>query len=290
MPVITLYPHGLKGGVAPVENSHQRARRGNVSGWSPGACRRNTEFLMSVLDGELTGVGFALTLTVRDCPPTSDDWHRLRRAWIDRMRRLGMIRLHWVTEWQRRGVPHLHVAIWFPSDAYEQGAASGALRAWVDLAAPYGASLRGQHAALIDGAVGWFRYVSKHASRGVKHYQRSPENIPEGWRRRTGRVWGKSGDWPTAEKRRFRLQDHRGDGGWFAYRRMVRAWRIADARSAGDPIRLRQARAMLRCGDPASSRIRGVMEWIPEQVHMALLANLAGRGFVVFDEATGELL
>lgn len=286
MPVITVYPHGGKGGVAPSMNSHQRVQRGEVQGWSAGACRRNTEFLMSVLDRELTGAGVALTLTVRDCPPTSDEWHRLRRAWIERMRRAGMVRLHWVTEWQRRGVPHLHCALWWP-ESYD---ISTAVNAWVVLAERYGASHRGQHARVIDAAVGWFQYVSKHASRGVKHYQRCADNMPPSWQQKTGRVWGKVGHWPTAEKRRFRLQDQHGDGGWFAYRRMVRAWRIADARAAGEPIRLRQARSMLRDGDEASSRIRGVMEWIPGHVQMALFANLAARGFVVVDEATGELL
>ena len=70
-----------------------------------GATRRNTEFLMSVKTDQLTGAGVALTLTVRDCPPTADDWHRLRRAWEKRMVRAGMLRLHWVTEWQRREFP-----------------------------------------------------------------------------------------------------------------------------------------------------------------------------------------
>lgn len=286
MPTITVYPHGGKGGVAPRMNRHQRVPRGDVSGWSVGACRRNTEFLMSVRDGDLTGAGVALTLTLRDCPPTSDDWHRLRKSWVERMRRAGMVRLHWVTEWQRRGVPHLHVAIWF-ADAYRQG---DAINAWVDLAQPYGAGHRGQHGAIIEGAVGWFQYVSKHAARGVRHYQRAGENMPAGWQEKTGRVWGKSGDWPVAEKRRINLQDQDGDGGWFAYRRMVRSWRIADARAGREWYRLRLARSMLTESDQAISRVRGVMEWIPETVQMAMLANLATRGFVVFDEGTGELL
>ena len=81
MPVVTLYPHGGKGGVAPMKNNHQRVPRGDVQGWSEGATRRNTEFLMSVRTDQLTGAGVALTLTLRDCPPTADDWHKLRRAW-----------------------------------------------------------------------------------------------------------------------------------------------------------------------------------------------------------------
>lgn len=286
MPVVTVYPHGGKGGVPPRMTSHARALRGDVSGWSVGACRRNTEFLMSIRERELHGAGVAVTLTLRDCPPTADDWHRLRRAWTERMRRAGMIRLHWVTEWQRRGVPHLHCAIWFP-DAYD---AITPREAWVDLAGKFGASYRAQHGAKIDAVVGWFQYVSKHAARGVRHYQRSGDNMPESWQQKTGRVWGKVGHWPTAEKRRINLQDQHGDGGWFAYRRLVRSWRVADARAAGDRRRLLGARSMLTESDQAISRVRGVMEWIPETVQMAMLASLATRGFSVFDEATGELL
>ena len=62
-----------------------------------GATRRNTEFLMSVRTDQLTGAGVAITLTVRDCPPSAEDWHKLRRAWEKRMVRAGMVRLHWVT-------------------------------------------------------------------------------------------------------------------------------------------------------------------------------------------------
>ena len=258
-----------------MRNSHPRAKRGEVSGWSDGAVRRNTRFLMSVEEGRLTGAGVAFTLTVRDCPPTAAEWHRIRRAWEKRMARAGMLRLHWVTEWQRRGVPHLHGAIWFP-DAYRT---AEVIEAWMAVAGAYGAAWWGQHARPIDGPVGWFQYLAKHASRSSKHYQRSPEHIPEGWRRRTGRVWGKSGDWPVRDAVRFELEDQRGDGGWFAFRRLVRAWRLADARAAGSRRRIAQARRMLRCGDRALSRVRGVSEWIPEHVTMSLLAHLAGRGY-----------
>lgn len=162
--------------------------RGDVQGWSEGATRRNTEFLMSVRTDQLTGAGVALTLTLRDCPPTADDWHKLRRAWEKRMVRAGMVRLHWVTEWQRRGVPHLHCAIWFP-DAYDTITPT---RAWVEVASAYGAGLRGQHARIIDGPVGWFQYLAKHAARGVKHYQRTADSIPEGWQKRPGACGEKS--------------------------------------------------------------------------------------------------
>lgn len=287
MPVTTVYRHGGKGGVAPSVNSHQRAKRGDVEGWSEGATRRNTQFLMSIREDRLTGAGVALTLTLRECPPTAAEWHRLRRAWVKRMERAGMVRLHWVTEWQRRGVPHLHCALWWP-DCYDL---STPISAWVDVAAPYGASHRGQHARPIDGPVGWFQYLAKHAARGVKHYQRSADNMPEGWQRKTGRVWGHSGDWPVAEPRKFGLEDQHGDGGWFRLRRMVRAWRSADARASGVAWRIRSARSMLKSADPVLSRLHGFSEWMPgETVQLRMIANLVERGFTVVDRDTGEVL
>lgn len=284
MPIQTVYPHGGKGGVAPMNTSHARALRGDVQGWSHGATRRNTQFLMSVIDSQLTGAGLALTLTVRDCPHSADDWHRRRRSWIKRMERAGMVRLHWVTEWQRRGVPHLHCAIWLP-DAYDIGRC---LDAWVAVNEDLGCGRRGQHARIIDGAVGWFQYLSKHAARGVSHYQRSADNMPEGWKRKTGRVWGYLGDWPRQEALRFNLQDQHGDGGWFAYRRLVRSWRTADARASGDRWRIRSARRMLACADQKRSRVIGFMEWMPFEVQMALLSSVAARGYSVTQAQDGD--
>lgn len=238
---------------------------------------------MSVREDQLTGVGLALTLTLRHCPATSARWHQLRTNYEKRLRRMGMLRMHWVTEWQRRGVPHLHGAIWFPSDYVERhglrAIGQSLTSQWVLLASEFGAGWKGQDCHKITGAVGWFQYVSKHAARGVRHYQRSPENIPEAWQSRTGRVWGKCGDWPVQEAMKFSLQDQHGDGGFFAFRRLVRSWRVADARASGDQRRIVSARGMLRCCDRVRSRIRGVMEWIPFESSLSLMANLAMRGY-----------
>lgn len=260
-----------------MKNNHQRVPRGEVQGWSDGATRRNTEFLMSIVETRLDGFGVAVTLTLRDCPPTAQDWHRLRKAWTERMRRAGMVRLHWVTEWQRRGVPHLHGAIWFP----EKYDLATPIAAWVELAEKYGAQHRGQHARIIDGPIGWFQYLAKHAARGVKHYQRNAANIPEGWQTKTGRVWGKAGEWPLQEAVKINLQDQHGDGGWFAWRRMIRSWRKADARASGNRWRIRSARQMLKCSEPARARVIGFMEWVPFEVQMAMLGNLGERGYQV---------
>lgn len=285
MPVISVYRHGMACGVPPLKNDHQRAPRGDVSGWSESATRRNTRFLYSIQEHELTGYGIAVTLTLRECPPSAEVWGKLRRAWLKRMERLGLVRLHWVTEWQRRGVPHLHGAMWFSDDVVATHGPSRlaliAQQAWVDIAEPYGAALRGQHARPIDGPVGWFQYLSKHAARGLRHYQRSSENLPPEWKTKTGRMWGHTGDWPVREAIRIELQGSQGDGGYFAWRRLVRSWRLADARASGEALRVRQAKRLLRCNEEPRSRVRGLTEWIPEHVQEAMLANLANRGYSV---------
>jgi len=277
VPVLKAYRHGLTAGTPPTVNTHQRAPRGEVTGWSVGATRRNTAFLMSIRDRELTGAGVAFTLTLRDCPASPDEWHRLRRAWLKRMERRGYLRLHWVTEWQRRGVPHLHGAIWFP-DGYDFDAIRDA---WVAVASGHGAGHRGQFCRVIDGPVGWFQYLAKHASRGVQHYQRSADSIPPAWQGKTGRVWGHTGDWPVDPAMRINLEGSDGDRGYFAFRRMVRSWRLADARQWGDARRIVQARGMLRCPERALSEVRGVSEWVSVEGTLALVANLGARGDAV---------
>ena len=293
VPILTFYRHGGKGGVAPMKNGHARAKRGDVGGWSLGATRRNTEFLYSIREDRLTGVGFAVTLTLRDCPPDSLAWHRLRRRWMDRLRRAGALRVHWVTEWQRRGVPHIHAAVYFPESdvvAWDNDlqcrvrvrAPSWLVRSWLECgASKYGAGSSGQFVLPIAGAVGWFQYVSKHAARGVRHYQRSAENVPDAWKLRTGRVWGKLGDWPVQEGVRVAVEGSEGDGGFYPFRRIMRAWRVADARASGDRIRIRLARGMLRCKDRALSAVRGYNEWVPAEVQSAALANIASRGYAI---------
>jgi hypothetical protein len=206
------------------------------------------------------------------------------------MERLGMIRTHWVTEWQRRGVPHLHAAVWWPADQVQQWGSHNIenemVNAWVQMSRKlYGTGFKGQHVQLITGAVGWFQYLSKHAARGVKHYQRSSENVPPAWKLRTGRMWGYRGRWSRREKMRLSLQDQFGDGGWFAYRRLVRGWRVANARGdLANPRRVVQAKRMLACREPAMSRVRGISEWVPQDVTLSMLANLASRGYAVQED------
>lgn len=262
MPVLKLYPNGLTSGVAGPGATTPPAR-GKVLGWTAASVRRHTRWLYSVDTGRLTGYGYAVTLTIRDTPPSAADWQRLREAWLGWLRRRAMLRGHWVTEWQRRGAPHMHCALYFdrPLTATEQAMI---LAHWTALCVPYGASGRSQTIKPIDGPTGWLQYLSKHAARGVKHYQRAGR--PAGWES-TGRLWGKVGDWPVE----IPLEVPLTSAEYHRYRRLVRSWRVANARAAQDWSRVRFARRMLRCTDPALSRVRGVSEWCPPDVAERLL-------------------
>lgn len=269
MATLKLYHNGLTAGIPPMKNNHTRAKRGEVKGWSKTASRNNTKFLRSVYVPDLTGAAVAFTLTIRDCPPTSDDWKKLREAFIVRLRRAGMVRLHWLTEWQKRGVPHLHGIAYFPA-AYE---AATVVWNWLAVAEKYGANIRSQHVVPVTDMQGWFMYLAKHAGRSETHYQRNPEFVPAGWAK-TGRVWGYCGDWPIDEP----MQLDASHAAFCALRRICRNWRLADARSANygkvkDAEKKRRrrivsARTMLRCNKLGQSACHGVSEWIPLDVSL----------------------
>lgn len=299
MPVVTVYRHGVTAGIGSVGN-RKPPKRDEVKGWSAGSVRRNLRFLYSIDERGLTGEGWAITLTVRNCPPTHDEWHRAVELYLLQVKRLmGTVRAHWVTEWQRRGVPHLHGAIWFPAGTSQRYLVVNILtKLWCGYAAQFGAGERGQMVKPIDGVIGWFQYVSKHAARGVKHYQRASENIPQGWQK-TGRMWGKGGEWPTKEPVKLNLDGR----GYHVLRRWARAWRLADARASLASLermllrghvtsipskvfrdarrRVSSARGMLRCGDPVRSRVRGVSEWIGEDLILRMIERLARDGYPV---------
>lgn len=281
MPVGKLYRNGLTmgagGNKAPVGG-----KRGQVEGWSKAAVRRHTRWLYGVDTDNLSGDGWAVTLTLRDLPPSQEDWARLRKEWADQVRASGVVlRTHWLVEWTRRKVPHLHAAIYLKPGMSEVDARDLLVGTWLRLASRFGAGPKGQHMAAIDGALGWLEYLSKHAARGVDHYQR--QGKPPGWDT-TGRLWGHTGEWPMVEPAEVDLTRQE----FYRFRRLVRSWRVADARAQLKEARtdgeeraarrrVRSARRMLRSTDPDLSRVRGVSEWIPERLGLDLLAIAAGE-------------
>lgn len=276
-------------------STHKRAKRDVVTGWSAGATRRNLRFLYSIDERGLTGEGFAVTLTIRNCPPTSDEWHYAINQYFKYLARLlsssghTLLRYHYVVEWQRRGVPHLHAAIYTTPGVTTLWVVSSLfLNSWRPYGSKFGCSESAQHLAPIHDAIGWCQYVAKHAARGVKHYQRTSANIPEGWTK-TGRMWGKGGDWPIKEPVRFDVDN----AGYHILRRWARSWRKADARmdiqrARDDPRKLRDARRRiqsarhaLRCTDRPLSTVRGVSDWIDDRLMFLMLRELSKQGYPI---------
>ena len=283
MPNITMMPSGINAAFAGGNPSPPK--RGTCRGLTQGSARRCKAFLMSIETNKLDGIPINFTLTLRDCPPTSKDWDNLKRTFFKRLGRMGLIRLHHVTEWTRRGLPHLHAMGFFErlyDNPYKQGVKwvkaktpiSGnlILETWCDVAGGYGAKIEGQHSRREkEISVAWFKYMSKHASRGASHYQRQANQIPEGWQK-TGRMWGKLGsDWPVYS------ESHEIDNWAFHHlRRQVRNMRrsqalteIKNARLKGDEMRLMGGlstlaylRSQKRIVDPVRSALLPISEWI----------------------------
>lgn len=275
MAIITLQKNGIKAGVS---GSGARDRtppeKTALAGWSQSSIRRNNDFLRSVDYGRLEGMaGLAFTGTLQQCPESSDEWQRILRAFWRRLRRMDVALVHYVTEWQRRGVPHVHCSLfWRDPDPMTP---MRVIDHWLALTGHLGADTFGQHITTITDALGWAQYTSKHAQRGLFHYQRTPEAVPVHWGGKTGRMWGKLGDWPIWEDVRLEVSQ----SGYHRFRRIVRGWRIADARASGNKRRIRSARRMLQCNDKALSSVRGLSEWLPDSQTLPLMHWLQSQGY-----------
>ena len=286
MPEVTFYRHGLTAHKPNRMGNPNPPKRGRAVGWGPGPAKRNVKFLRSVDETALSGEGWAITLTVRDLPETPAAWTAAVKAWIQRQERKWMIRLHWVMEFQRRGVPHLHAAAWYEPRGSAGGSAGrredartndaplglppghAATADWVDIAGKFGAGLKGQHARPIEGAVGWFQYMAKHCSRSAKHYQRQRDAMPSAWES-SPRVWGHRGDWTLQAPATGEVTPDE----FYRLRRLIQQSRLAEAR-AGLPLNRRQVaylRRIRKCPDRKRSEVRPVSEWVNEQQQQRLL-------------------
>jgi len=282
MAVLKLYQHGITCGI-PGNNRGMAGKRGTVQGWTHAATKNCMAFLRSVTIDQLTGCGFAITLTLAKCPLTPQDWHALRRSFFKRMERAGLIRSHWVTEWQRRGVPHLHGIVYFPDPPTDHDYCvyhQKIITSWVEVAEPFGALRHCQHVIPVSDSLGWFQYLSKHSARGVTHYQRCKESIPELWQQHTGRVWGHTGDWPTQDPISIQLDP----AGFFALRRVIKGWRLADSRAEHErkvrARRITSARRVLQV-PREQSQLMGCNEWADQALILRVLEYLAAAGYQV---------
>lgn len=188
---------GYSAGYIPEQNP-RGGIRGDCKGWTFRNVSGLSKFTNSVIESELSGFGFAITLTFRSCPPTAAAMHKVRRAFIKRLERRGLLRLLWLVEFQRRCVPHFHMAAYFKN---KTDASTGLpleqyiVAAWFEVAAEYEVKQTAQTCQRIDDVGGWFGYLQKHIDRGIYHYQRQKATLPPEWQENVGCVWNHCGDW-----------------------------------------------------------------------------------------------
>lgn len=307
MPTISIRAHGVSAtrnqtlvnpetGEIVKLTAFQPPERTATKGWTSNVARRNEQRLQQVDFEAVDGVPAFVTLTMpaqQMADVSAAMFHAWLKRWIQYMKRHGLLHYYWILEFQATGNPHLHLLVWLDHDwdALEQ---YKALRSWVNMLnkSDVGARLQGQIWENID--VGGelvvdgervpahpervLMYLAKHAARGVAHYQRQIENMPEDWQYRSGRVWGHDRGLPLRAQ-----EDVETDYPTFhRFRRLVRRWRLAEARGIKDADRRRQAisqaRRSLRCSRRDVSPYRGVSAWLPADVASRLLDAAANMG------------
>lgn len=178
---------------------------------------------MSVETYKLSGHGVAFTLTVKECPASSEAWQMRVKIFAEKLVRLGAVRWQVLTEWQKRGVPHLHGICYFEKPV----ASDLVVQNWLSVARLYGPKKQAQDAKNLEAVNGWLMYLAKHSARGVRHYQR--QEIPAGWLN-SGRMWRKGGQWPVLGK--LMLNERLADEDENAVRRLENKAVMASVRSA----------------------------------------------------------
>lgn len=285
MPVIRILPGGGTLHFPPARNVRPSAKRGTVASWSARAAARNTAFLRaSPAAGYDDGDAYAATLTYQACPDSHEILQSDRKQLLDRLRRMGAIRAHWVVEFTRKGTPHLHLTIWLPRGT--QDASARVTDHWLAITADRGTRRGMQPVKPLRAFGGWAAYVAKHAARGAEHYQRRRDSLPDGWKS-TGRLWGRIGSWSLAEPRDVLLSDAQA----YTLRRVARRLEMAATRRRagtartprGGPTRsnaqrlrkawaaFHSARRSLRLRTAAAGRVRGLSIWADPRRQAQLL-------------------
>lgn len=284
-------------------------------GWTKHAALRNRAFLWSVVPEQLSGFGFSITHTVRHCD-SPQIWQKWIKRYIDIVRkRWPLTRYHIVTEWQRRGMPHLHGTLYFhgrpeaDADAV-RGAPTGSgpngsiiegidipselalIRIWLKITEEGQSARVSQDVKPIstEDATHWLQYLAKHAVRGVSNYQRSAENIPAKWKGETGRVWRKGGDWPIETP----LKAHGlSKSDEYQYRRIFCRYlaslppSMRIKRSERANVRLFWSK-WLKCNDTARSHLRAPSSFIRIEDQIRIIHSINPDAYFS-DAVTGEV-
>lgn len=315
MTTIRILPGGTTGSYEPELRTRNlpSAGRGDTQGWSKGVAGRLRGWLCSINASGLTGYGYAFTFTVRDCPGDAGEWSSAVKRLCQQFRDRGAIRYSWVTEWQKRGVPHLHGVVYFPNKKpfRVEGATKPTARWWLwsdweqeigsmwlegcKALKKWGSGGGGQDVQAITKIAGWLMYMAKHAGRGQASYQRDAKSVPVGWSN-TGRMWGKGGDWPTVAA--LRVQ---GLNRWEEARRLqlLRCYAVSQARRllrrAETPHKVAVARSLRRRAKgatkhPYKRKPYGVFTWTSGEASLQICRLSLVAPAEVLDEGTGEIV
>lgn len=272
-------------------NSAPPPTRLKNKGWTKHAAIRNRNFLYQVIPQELDGVGYAITLTVKTCD-TPEQWSIWRANFIKSLRRMGCFRYHFVTEWQRRGVPHLHCAVWLQTGRpAEMRDRSAFIENWLRIASKGNPSQFAQDVKPMKDCGHWLKYLAKHGVRGVSNYQRHASNIPKAWKGETGRVWLKGGDWPV-------MPFYKVEGLTQCQKHQMR--RLFCRYLASNPEHLaikfkhrigtrKHWQRFLKCNDLKVARFKSPTSFIPLNVTVKLILSV-NPDVEFYDEDTGELI
>lgn len=182
-PIMRLYPNGVS--YAQVHaGKPPGVKRGNATGWNSHTASRFRQWLMSIDIDALLRDGMALwgfTLTIAETPSSPEAWAGIREKWFKRVdRRLPGCRWVWITEFQRRGTPHLHGVLVAPANVGDT-VRQLCYGDWPEVASAAGERktlARAQYVTEIYSASGWLQYLTKHLQRGPNHYQRN--RLPDG--------------------------------------------------------------------------------------------------------------
>lgn len=216
MPRLTIRQHGASASIPrhPIAGNLQKPEERKANrGWTAAVARRNSQYLQRIDFERVDGTPYAVTLTLPAWQMeqvTPVVMHRLIDVMIKYLRRHGMLHFHWIIEFTARRMPHIHMSVWM-ADRYEEwdrhlrqyivwdnnesAVVSNVVVKWLELTEAEGlhTSSNSQDVQLIDGNEAWLVYIAKHGIRGVKHYQRALDNMPDEWRDGAGAMWDTTG-------------------------------------------------------------------------------------------------
>ena len=136
MALVSIARHGYRAAGGNMDGVPPQGRGGS-RGWSKRSRKSNEEFLQSIDFHGLSGIPYAVTLTLPTTrTPDSTEFHAMLRAYHKRLRRYGAIRWHWLIEWTNKHQPHAHMVVWFPQ-GMDQFQIDGRIM-WLDIAADHG--------------------------------------------------------------------------------------------------------------------------------------------------------